>query len=598
MARRSIPARCALLAMIPLAVTVVAPVNVAAQPSDTPGAAPDDGPDAAGADEPSDAATDDERAADDGRAADDERAADDGRAADSNPAAQHDGDLDSAVAGGADGGGQDGADAADRHGDADGAAAASMSHAGAPFLINYYLESVEVEGNDVTSDAVVRRFVPLAAGDILDVDDPAVEAVRWQLLGTGFFNEVRLHLRRGSRRGWVILVIEVEERNTLVIQQLALGISQGLGTTRDVSADLVPYAGVTVAETNLLGLGMGLSISALASKPQQGIRGRFTDPLFLGSDFQFSASAFYNNGREFFGGDDDVSVSIVCPPPIPGEPTECPPEVEAKSAVVFYQRYGLSLGTGHDLGNATRYTLDWEGELVDVGHRPDAASESRGDDVDPIDFAIDNGQSIVSTAQFEIVHDLRDDPALPSRGTHVAFRGDLAGRVLLSDYDFIRLQGRVRHWIPLPWSDHHLRFGVFAGVLFGRAPFFYRFYAADLSDLIPSRILEMSTDRRPPPDLLGTAVAEMRAEEFAARIDLEYGLPLYRGGSGLRAVDAYFAVGVYSLADFRDLRVAIPGYEGLSRVPMDLTFDLGVRADTNVGVFQVGFSNFLGFFTP
>lgn len=467
----------------------------------------------------------------------------------------------------------------------------------APHQIRYFLERVEVHGNDVTRDYVVRRFVPIEAGDVLDVDDPAIETIRWRLLGTGWFDEVRLRLRRGAQRGWVILVIEVEERNTLVIQQVALGVSQGVASTGDRSTDPLPYVGLTVAETNLLGLGMGLSVSALASKRQQGVRARFTDPVFLGSSYLFSVSALFTNGLEFFGADDAI-VAIRCPEPDPLEPEPCPPEVEARNAVVLYKRVAMSLGTGHDLGASARYTLDWQGELVNVRVRPDAASESRGDDVEPIDFSVFDGPSFVSTIQLGLVYDRRDDPALPSRGTLVSFRGDAATRLIGSDYSFLRLQVLARHWVPLPWGGHHLRFGVFAGTIFGDAPFFYKFYASDLSDLIPSRVLEMNIDNRSPPDFLGTAVAEMRAEEVAGRIDVEYGLPLYRGSGGVRAVNAYFGAGLYALADRNDLRVAIPGYEGLSRIPLDVTFDLGVRADTNVGVFQLGFSNLLGFVTP
>ena len=466
----------------------------------------------------------------------------------------------------------------------------------APPPIRYFLERVEVRGNTVTRGYVVRRFVPIDPGEVLDVDDPAIETIRWRLLGTGWFDDVRLRLRRGTRRGWVVLVIEVEERNTLVIQQLALGISQGVASSGDTSNDPLPYGGISVAETNFLGLGMELSVTALASKRQQGVRARFTDPVFLGSNYLLSISGLFANGREFFG-DNDAIVSIRCPEPDP-EPVPCPDEVMARNAVVFYKRGAFSLGTGNDLGVSARYTLDWEGEIVDVAVRPEAASSSRGRDVDPIDFSIDDGTSFVSTIQLGLAYDRRDDPALPSRGTLVHFRGDAATRLIGSDYSFLRLQVLARQWIRMPWGGHYVRLGLFAGTIFGDAPFFYKFHASDLSDLIPSRILEMNIDNRPPPDFFGTSVAEMRAEEVAGRIDVEYGLPLHRGESGIRAVDAYFGVGLYALADRTDLRVAIPGYEGASQIPVDLTFDLGVRADTTIGVFQLGFSSLLGFITP
>lgn len=463
--------------------------------------------------------------------------------------------------------------------------------------IRYFLESIEVRGNSRTRGSAVRGFVPLRRGDVLDVDDPEIEAIRWRLLGTGWFREVRLRLRRGQERGWVVLVIEVEERNTIVIQQITGGLTESVSRTEDTSTDVRPYVGLAAAETNFLGLGIGVSAALVLSEAQQGFRARYSDPMFRGSPFGFDLTAFYNNGLEFFG-DDDTLVSIVCHEP---DPADCRPEIVARNAVVVYKRYGLSLGTGRDIGASTRYSLSWQGELVDVRARPDAASERRGigtfSEVVPIDFSIDDGTSVVSVLSGGLTYDRRDDPALPSQGVLVNFSADLGSRVFFGDYDFLRAQIVARTWFPMPWG-HVLRFGAFAGAIFGRAPFFYKFYVSDLSDLVPSRVLELNLDRRTPPDLFGTAIAEMRSEELAARLDLEYAIPFYRGAGAVRAFDAYLGVGVYALADRRDLRVAVPGYDGLARLPIDLTFDVGARIDTEIGVFQLGFSNLLGFITP
>jgi len=463
--------------------------------------------------------------------------------------------------------------------------------------IRYFLERIEVRGNTRTRAAIVKSFVPLVHGDVLDVDDPAIEAIRWRLLGTGWFGDVRLRLARGAQRGWVVLVVEVEERNTLVIENVAIGVSERVSGLTDMNPDLELYGGLAVAETNLLGTGIALSAALAASPLQWGARLRFNDPMFLGSQYGFSVAGLFANAKDFFG--DDPLVAIECPPdpdPLDDEVVVCPEDVEARNAVVIYQRYGASIGTGHDLGASTRYTLDWQGEVVDVDVRPDAASERRGDEVVPIDFSIDNGVSFVSSVQLGLVYDRRDDPALPSRGVLIQFRGDLGSGLIGSDYDFLRLQTLIRLWTPLPWG-HVLRWSGFAGVVFGRAPFFYKFYVSDLSDLIPSRVLELNFDRRAPPDVFGTSIAEMRSEELAGRLDVEYEFPLHRGGSAIRAVDAFVNVGLYALADRRDVGVAIPGYQGLSRIPVDLTFDLGVRADTDVGVFQLGLSSLLGFVT-
>jgi len=508
-------------------------------------------------------------------------------------AAHSDGDGGSGGDSGSDSGSGSGSDS-----DGDGVSGSDgdgpPTDANAPPRIRYFLERIVVRTDGTTRPGLVRRFVPLALGDVLDVDDPQIEAIRWRLLGTGWFREVRLSLERGSRRGWIKLVVELEERNTLVIQQLNAGVSEGILRSADMSADAVWYAGAQLAETNFLGTGITLGGAFLLSEPQQAVRLRFSDPNFLASGYTFAASGFFNNARDFFGSENVVIARAGCTTP---DPMDCPDDFDARNAVVLYRRYGGSVGTGHDIGAYARYTLDWQGEVVDAFSVPIAASESRNGSTRAIDFSIQRGFSFVSALQLGLVYDRRDDPALPTRGVIVQVRADFGTQLLGSDYDFLRLQASVLHYVPLPWG-HVLRFGAFAGVVLGRAPFFYKFYVSDLSDLIPSRALELNLDRRPPPDLFSTAIRFMRAEDLAGRIDIEYSLPIYRGESGLYAINAYVSAGLYVLFSQRDIKLGVPGFQGVSRIPVDATFDIGLRADTDVGVFQLGFSNVIGFVQP
>ena len=45
----------------------------------------------------------------------------------------------------------------------------------------------------------------------------------------------------------------------------------------------------------------------------------------------------------------------------------------------------------------------------------------------------------------------------------------------------------------------------------------------------------------------------------------------------------------------RDIEDPVRKYRGIARFPADLTFNLGLRADTNVGGFSFAFSNVFGF---
>jgi outer membrane protein insertion porin family len=486
--------------------------------------------------------------------------------------------------------------------------------------LKYLLERVEVSGNRNTRERLIKTFVPLEIGSTFRVSDPELEAMRYRLLGTGWYDRVELRLKRGKRPGGVVLVIEVEERRTLVFQELALGLGWSVeGVKRNATPGdepgrkAEPYLGLAIADTNFLGTGKTLGGELLLSPDQQGVALWYSDPVVRSSHWGFRTRATFVNGQEYFGGD-DTEVSVSCP-----EDEDTTDRVKkacmtnALAVVADYWRAGLSLGTGRDVGSFTRLTLDWHGDFVRLPPwgRPDAATMQRGTTGDKqsqqaIDLAIEPGNSFVSMVSLGLTYDKRDSAILPSRGMLASFLGDLSSPLIGSDYQFVRLQTSLHGWFPLKWG-HTIRTGLYAGAVFGYAPFFYKFFVTDLTDLQPSRILGLNLDHRPAPNMFGffqcgevfsskcgTAVAQMRQEELAARVDVEYIWPLVRGRHKfLKGADAFFLLGLYALADPDDLQLAIPGYDGIARVPIDLTFDAGVRLDTQIGVFQIGLGKLL-----
>lgn len=450
----------------------------------------------------------------------------------------------------------------------------------------WVLDGVSVRGNERTAEHVILRALPFRVGDTLDVDDERLEQARWRLLGTGFFDSVELSIERGRARGRVVLVVVVQERNTVLLEEIALGVSEGLNGERSYGGDV--YLGATLSESNLFGTGTSLQGSFVLTLQQQGLRLRFHEPHLAGSPLALTLGAFFLNAREVYG-DEDVLVTPT--PPVDPEGPFGPEEV--RYALVRYHRGGGSIGTGLSLDAENRLHVAYQLEVVDVLSRPDAASERRGTEISPIDFALNDGTSFVSMLTLTLVHDERDDPGLTRRGRLITVRGDLASALLGGGYDFFRAQGLWREWVGLPGWDHSLRFTLFLGAALGAAPVFYRFYAADLSDLVPSRMLELNVDRRTPPNLLGTAIGELRSGQLGARTDVEYTFLIARPGDAVRALFGFLDVGLYALADTDMFTRPIPGYA--ISVPVDLTFDIGIRLDTSVGVFQLAFSTLVGF---
>jgi outer membrane protein insertion porin family len=458
--------------------------------------------------------------------------------------------------------------------------AAVSGAAGTPGAVGlrYTLEGVEVRGNTSTLARVVLRYVPFHEGDALDVDDPELELTRFRLLGTGYFRDVQLSLRRGTRRGNVILVVEVIERNTIVVNNVWLGLSEDAnGNGR--AQPLTTYGGAQVTETNLAGTGVALGGAFAVANEQIALRASLADPQFLRSNWIGRAEFLYNGARDFFGNHDVLLYD--------------PTQQFADYAVAQYTRLGGRVGAGHDLGVSSQLFFDYRLEKIDAS-MPLAASDHRGLDVEPIDFMLIRGTSVLSTLSASFVNDTRDDPFMPTRGHRIEAGFAASLTPLGSDYPYAKLDLQAAQWFSLPWGGHVLQLRAFAGGIFGNAPLFERFYVGDLSDLLPDRALDLAFDRRPAPNFLSTDIVEVRYGNYAAKIDAEYRWPLYRGTRSVYGVDLFGSAGIYALANQQDFVDPASGYSGFATWPIDLTFNLGLRIDTQIGGFVFGVSNLVG----
>ncbi|MFT3767804.1 MAG: BamA/TamA family outer membrane protein [Minicystis sp.] len=446
--------------------------------------------------------------------------------------------------------------------------------------VRYTLQGVEISGNTRTAAKVILRHVRFKAGDVLDVADPEIELTRYRLLGTGFFSSVELSLRKGSQRGTAVLVIAVTERNTLVVQNLWLGVAADEDTSGS-SKPLSAFVGLQVAETNLLGTGIALGAGVGLAEDQLALRFHIYDPAFAGTSWSGLLSVLYTDARDFFG---NRGVKFESPLLDQKEVTDY--------AVVAYKRFGATIGAGHALSAAATFQLEYHLEQV-TATVPTAASHLRGNTREPIDFSIRPGKSVLSTLRASITYDTRDTPLLTRRGL-LAMASLTAGVPPLgSDYGYARVELSAQRWWELPWK-HVVRASFFAGGIAGKAPFFEKFYVGDFTDLLPDRVLDLAPDRRQPPNFLNTDIIEVRYGDFAAKAEGEYRVPIYTGRNTVYGIDLFGSFGFYGVAARRDLTDPPSGYHGFRRVPIDLTYNLGLRFDTSLGGATLAFSNILG----
>jgi hypothetical protein len=141
--------------------------------------------------------------------------------------------------------------------------AGTPAEAAAPFADprfgpRYVIDDVIVHGNRKTAKSIILAEVAalgLQPGATVDASDPRVDAARYRLLTLGYFLDVRLKVTRGAGKGGVVLVVDVEERGTFVINDLF----------PSTSAATTFWGGADVSETNFLGRGISLGLGVVAS---------------------------------------------------------------------------------------------------------------------------------------------------------------------------------------------------------------------------------------------------------------------------------------------------------------------------------------------
>ena len=135
----------------------------------------------------------------------------------------------------------------------------------------YVIEAVRIAGNRKTATSLIvgeLAVMGLEPGVSLDASDSRVEAARYRLLSLGYFLDVHLSVTRGAKRGSVVLVVYVEERGTLVINELFPATSEAT----------LFWGGADVSEMNFLGrginLGGGFVVSTKPTRPRSARRSR------------------------------------------------------------------------------------------------------------------------------------------------------------------------------------------------------------------------------------------------------------------------------------------------------------------------------------
>ena len=435
------------------------------------------------------------------------------------------------------------------------------------------IEAIEIEGNDATSESVILRALPLGGGEMLRAGDPRLQAARFKLLALGFFRDVSLRLRRGSARGRVVLVVQVVERGTIVLNRLYFGTSSSSRW----------WFGADVGERNFLGTGLALG-GGFVRTGAGAIEG--ADDQWAG---EVRVAAPSVGGRRFGLHAQATWIDA-------SEPYRVAGAADADAAIDFrafhYRRAGFRAGATYDLSTLARLTVDGRAEWIDAD-LPEAPTRTLPDGgVVPVALHLEPGASRVVTVGLGFDRDTRPDPVLPYAGDRLQLFGELGGAMIGGSYDYATALARYQRWWPVRGPRHVVSMHLTAGLVLGEAPRFDRLHVADFNRLLTPRALGLVVATTPSHDLLGTSSEEVNYGEVGGSAIVEYSYQLFRSRRRIYGGDLFIGAGLWALTSTDRVRARDTSlYRAL---PVDLVVDAGLRIDTEIGIFELTLANALG----
>lgn len=263
-----------------------------------------------------------------------------------------------------------------------------------------YVERIEITGNAVTKDYVIRREFDLYEGDIYS--PRLVRDAERRLNRLGFFDSVRISTAKGSADDRIVIKVDVVERKT---GEFSIG---GAYSTADG-----PMAIMSLNQSNFGGTGRAFSASVGQGTETGNYDFSFTEPYVFGNRLSATAQVFrkdYDNRKGGFRPYDET---------VNGAKFTLKGPITSKTDLSVY--YSISNSSKSDIDR------DVDGSLV-----PDR-------------------KHVVSSLGYDLFYSDLDDERNPSSGLKATFGQQFAG--IGGDAKFVRSEASARLYREL--SERH-----------------------------------------------------------------------------------------------------------------------------------------------
>ncbi len=411
---------------------------------------------------------------------------------------------------------------------------------------------------------------------VLWPEDPRIDRAVQRLAATGYFDQVAIRLVPVSeRRDQASLVVDLHERGSLVVNEL-----------NAASSLLTPFAGgLDFMERNLGGSSVHLGAAFVVGTPGRGVSDTrrqhaykiYTElPAFAGTPVGAAASAYAILANEPFR--------------VAGQPWDAD---TSNFDTVRYSRFGGVIGLTIPFRADLRLGIDFRFEAIDA-QLPDSPTQTLPDgELQPLNLQLQDGLHYLSSAEFSFIWDERSRAAILGKGGHIRLDVQLSSPAIGSSYEYLRVLIGGGYSFRLPWG-HWLTPSLWGGQVAGDAPRFELILPGDLSDWTPGRTMGLQYSTRWPVDTFKTGVNAYALARLGGRVDLEYGIPLFRRPRTSFVYGGYlfFSAGVFTLTGSRAERT-LRHEAGELVAPVGFNADFGLKLDTSIGTFDISVGNIL-----
>jgi outer membrane protein insertion porin family len=257
-----------------------------------------------------------------------------------------------------------------------------------------YVERININGNTITQDKVVRREFRLQEGDPFNTFQ--VKRSKDRIQSLGYFQEkFEIDQKPGSTPDRVVLEANLEEKPTG-----SLSLSAGYSSLERFLVN------ASIEQTNFRGLGQSLSASVNYSRYSKSIDLGFTEPYFLDKNIALGGNIFrrdYNSFNFINGNQRNNTYSQV------STGFQLRAGVPLTEYLQFQLRYGLQVDDV-TLSRALYYTAGQCDPLLSGRFLCDAI-----------------GNRLTSTLGYSLLYSTLDNGIRPTKGHRVVFNQDFAG---------------------------------------------------------------------------------------------------------------------------------------------------------------------------